>query len=212
MKCIIISGGNAPSRCLLQSEMEEASIIICADSGADCLLKYNITPHYIVGDLDSIKQETLTFFEKDNNVIFEKYLPEKDYTDTDIALDKAISLECDKVVFLGCTGTRLDHFLGNLGMLKKCLLQNIKSSIKDDNNTILITNDNIIIKGEKGSYFSLQPYCSVVNCLSIEGSKYELYNYNLFLGDSLTISNEFKDNNVKISFSSGILLVMICKD
>lgn len=212
MKGIIISGGNAPSLKLIKSEITEQSLIICADSGADCLYNYKIIPTYIIGDLDSIKQETLIFFENDNNVVFEKYLPEKDYTDTYLALDKAISLGCDEIVFLGCTGTRLDHFLGNLGMLKKCLLQNIKASIKDNNNIILMTNNNITISGQQGSYFSLQPYCSVVNCLSIEGCKYELSNYNLFLGDSLTISNEFKESTVKISFSSGILLVMICKD
>lgn len=214
MKAVIISGGRAPSFKLIKKQIskDKDTVIICADSGADCLYRYGLTPHYIIGDLDSINKECLNFFKKEKQVEFDIYPSHKDFTDTYLALKKAAELKCDEVTFLGCTGTRMDHFLGNLGLLKKCLDNNIKASIQDDNNKIIITDKNMIIEGEENSCFSLQAFWGEVSALSIKGCRYELHNYDLFPGDSLTVSNEFADSKVYISFSSGILLVMFCND
>lgn len=212
MKAVIISGGKAPSLNLIKKQISKDTVIICADSGADCLYEYDITPHYIIGDLDSINKKCLEFFKSKKQVKFDVYPSHKDFTDTYLALKKAMELRCSEITFLGCTGTRMDHFLGNLGLLKNCLDNNIKSSMLDDNNKIFITDSNMTIDGKKGSYFSLQAFWGEVSSLSIKGCKYELHNYNLFPGDSLTVSNEFEDSRVYVSFSSGILLVMLCND
>lgn len=89
---------------------------------------------------------------------------------------------------------------------------NIKASIMDDNNKIIMTDKDMVIEGEKNSCFSLQAFGGEVHALSIRGCKYQLHNYDLFPEDSLTVSNEFIDSKVDISFSSGILLVMFCSD
>jgi len=59
MKVIIISGGNPPSRELLQKEITDNAFLIGADSGANCLYKYNILPDLLVGDFDSIDEKAL---------------------------------------------------------------------------------------------------------------------------------------------------------
>ncbi|WMJ82091.1 thiamine diphosphokinase [Clostridium sp. MB40-C1] len=211
MKVVIISGGDPPSYSLISKELKEASYLICADSGANCLREYNISPDILMGDFDSIDEEVLNYFTNKGCEII-KYNPEKDYTDTEIAVNKAIELGCDEIVFLGCTGTRVDHVLGNLGMLLKCLRKNITSYIKDNNNIITITDKPIALYGEEGKTFSLAAYYNNVHNLTIIGAKYPLNKFYLEVGSPITISNEFLDEEVKISFDKGILLVIYSKD
>lgn len=212
MKIVIVSGGNAPSYDLINNELKDSSILICADSGGDCLYKYNIVPSYLMGDFDSISKEALNFFSKYEKCSIEKYPVDKDFTDTELVFNKALELGSSEIVFLGCTGTRIDHLMGNIGMLLKCLNLNVKAYIKDDNNCIEITNKPIKIRGQKGEIFSLQAYCDIVKGLTIKGAKYELVDYNLPLGDARTISNEFIDSDVQINFHKGTLLIFHSKD
>ncbi|MFL0246993.1 thiamine diphosphokinase [Candidatus Clostridium stratigraminis] len=211
MKCIIIAGGTPPSLELLKEEIDGSAFIICADSGADCLLRYNITPQYLIGDFDSINRDAFNYLSSSNCNI-ERYPVAKDCTDSELALLKAKELGVDKIVFLGCTGSRLDHTLGNFGLLLKCLNSNIKGYIRDANNYIELLNSPIIISGKPKEKFSLLAYNSTIKNLTIYGAGYPLNNYELSIGDSLTVSNEFKDSEITITFSGGYLLLFRSKD
>ncbi|MBL4934944.1 thiamine diphosphokinase [Clostridium sp. YIM B02515] len=207
MKVIIVAGGTPPSKTLIDKQISHDSIVIAVDRGADCLLKYKITPDYLIGDFDSISTETLNYFyTKSCNI--ERYNSEKDESDTELAILKAKELNADEIVFLGCTGSRLDHTLVNINLLYKCLKYKIKSSIIDSNNLLCLTDTSVEISGDKGQYFSVLPYYSDVKGLTIRGAKYCLNNYNLNIGSSLTLSNQFKETTVDISFASGILLIL----
>lgn len=212
MKILIVSGGAPPSYELIKEELKDSSFLICADSGGECLYKYNIIPNFLMGDFDSISLEALEFFRAQEKCTIDTYPKDKDFTDTELVLNKAAQLGASEIVFLGCTGTRMDHFMGNVGMLLKCLKLNIKAYIKDNNNIIEITDKPISIKKEKGTTFSLQAYCDKVKDLNIRGAKFELENYDLTLGDPRTVSNEFLNNDVHIDFKSGILLIFYSKD
>lgn len=211
MKAIIVSGGLPPSKELIEEELKGEAVVICADRGANCLYKYNIHPDYLLGDFDSIDITVLDYFEKQNCTIL-RYSKDKDYTDTQLALFKAKEIKAAEIVFLGCTGTRVDHTLGNLGLLLDCMKSGIPSYIKDDNNVISITDKSIELYGDKNDYFSLVAYNSPVIGLTISGAKFNLNDYLLNIGDPLTLSNEFLDTQVKIRFKAGILLIIKSKD
>lgn len=211
MKVIIISGGNPPSKELLTSEITEGAFLIAADSGANCLYDYNIEPDLLLGDFDSIDIEVLDYFKKCNCTI-DIYPTEKDFTDTEIAVKKALFMKPNEIVFLGCTGSRVDHLLGNIGMLKICLENGVNAFIKDENNSIRLTNASTSLKGTVGQIFSVQSYGNEIIGLTIEGAKYPLNNYNLQIGESITISNEFARSEVKLKFKSGILLIILPLD
>lgn len=211
MKAIIVCGGNAPSEKLIREEFKDENIIISADSGANCLYEYKIVPNYLIGDFDSIDRNVLEFF-KQKGAKIEKFPPEKDFTDSSIALDKAIELGAKEVVLLGCTGSRIDHVLGNIGLLLRALNLGLKACIKDDNNIIILINSSIQISRQNKKYLSLVPYNELVKGLSIKGVKYELDRYDLSLGSSLGISNEFKDDIAEISFEKGLLIVISSND
>ncbi|MBU3180408.1 thiamine diphosphokinase [Clostridium psychrophilum] len=211
MKAIIVSGGNPPSKELLKSEITKNTFLIGADSGANCLYEYNINPNLLVGDFDSIDEKVLGYF-KTNNCSIDVYPKEKDYTDTEIAVRKAISMQPNEIVLLGCTGSRIDHLLGNIGMLKICLENGINALIKDGNNNIRLTNSSTSLKGKMGDIFSLQSYGDEIIGLTIEGAKYPLDNCNLKIGQSISISNEFKGPRVELKFKSGTLMIILSSD
>ena len=203
MKVLIIAGGEKPSSELLKSEIKECDLLIAADRGAEAYLENGFTPDYALGDFDSIGEEYKEV---------EKFNPEKDNTDTEIAFFKAVELGATEIVFLGVTGTRLDHVMANLGLLREALERGIEAYIIDNNNKIYLKNKGTTLKKEFGDYISFQAFGSPVNNFSIKGSKYELYNHKLLIGDSLCVSNEFIDEYIDISFEKGEVLVIYSRD
>ncbi|WP_032121782.1 thiamine diphosphokinase [Clostridium amazonitimonense] len=211
MKTVIVSGGKAPSFDLISKETKDCDFIIGADKGAEVLYKYGIKPNILLGDFDSIDKDVLMYF-KNNLEFIDVYPVEKDFTDTELALLKAIEKQSEKIVFLGCTGSRLDHVLANIGLLRRCLKEGIEAYIKDDNNCIFLTDKSCKLEGEKGEIISFQAFGEVVKGFNIYNAKYELRNYNLSLGDPVTVSNEFLHNDISISFERGIVIVIYSKD
>ena len=211
MKAVIISGGKAPSDVLLKSEIEHSDIIICADSGADCLYFNKIIPNYLIGDFDSINPKVFEYFKNSSCKII-KYPSKKDFTDTFLAVEKAIQLKVTDIILLGCTGSRIDHFMGNINILSYCLNKNIEAVLKDDNNNVFLKKHSFILRNNGYKYFSLLAFNGTVSGLTLSDVKYQLDNYNLTIGDSLTISNEFISEYANIKFNNGILAVILSKD
>lgn len=212
MKIVIVSGGKAPSLKLIKEELKDSSFLICADSGANSLYKYDIVPDYLMGDFDSIDEEAFKYFNNCKKCSIERFPSQKDFPDTELVVEKALEFKPDEIVLLGCTGTRVDHMMGSLGMLLKCLKLGVKCYIKDEFNTIQLTDKSIKLRGNRGDTFSLHAYCNRVENLSIVGAKYKLNNYLLNIGDGRCISNEFLNDEVDITFTSGCLLVFYSRD
>ncbi|CDM69071.1 thiamine diphosphokinase [Clostridium bornimense] len=210
MRGIVILGGDAPSLKLLKKYITDDTIIIAADSGGDCLYRYNILPTYLVGDLDSISQEALEFFMEGINI--NVYPREKDETDGHIAVELALKSNCSEIYIFGAIGERMDHVLANIGLLKIILEFGVKGYIVDENNLIFLMKESGEIEYKKDKRLSFTAFGDTVKGLSIIGAKYPLESYDLKFGDSRTVSNEFLDKNVTVKFSSGTLLVMITFD
>lgn len=212
MRAIIVTGGNPPSEKLLKSYIKENDIIIGVDSGCNILYKLNIIPNLILGDFDSINKEVLKYF-LENRVNVEKYNSEKDYTDTDLGYRKAKEIfKANEILMFGATGSRLDHTLGNIGILLRALKDKVKMQIIDDNNRMYIVNKSSIIKKEDGKVISFHALSEVVKNFTIRSGKYDLTSYDMTLLEPRAICNEFLDDDINITFDSGIILVMYTRD
>ena len=211
MKVLIISDGKEPSKSLLFRELKDADMIIGADKGCEVLYKYGITPDYILGDFDSANEDIINSIEE-KALKKIKFKREKDYTDTEISYNLAMEKGADEIILLGATGTRYDHSLSNFGLMLRGLKKAIKVKIIDDNNYIFLTDKPITLKGNKGDTISFQAYCDEVKNFNISGAKYNLTNFNLKLGDSITTSNEFLEEEIKITFDSGIVMILYTND
>lgn len=214
MSTLIISGGNITKELVKkQLEANKYENIIAADGGLLILDNLNILPNYIVGDFDSLKSDVLKKYENNELVSIRKYNPEKDYTDTHIALKLALEISKKQITILGATGTRIDHMISNIHILKESLNKNITCKIVDLNNEIQLINKNTQIKqDERYKYISLIPLTTTVEGLTLKGFKYSLENENMQIGESIGVSNELEKKHGRIELKKGILILIKSKD
>jgi Thiamine pyrophosphokinase len=96
----IISGGTPPSEKLLRDYLNQVDFVIAADKGCECLYNYNIIPDLLIGDFDSANIDVLNKAKLKIKEVLE-FPPEKDYTDTEIALMEAAKRGLKKYIYLG---------------------------------------------------------------------------------------------------------------
>ena len=201
MKALIVGSGNFSENAL--KLIDDKTYIICADGGYDHAMEHGIVPDILLGDLDSLKGKT------DVKTII--YPTEKNETDSELALLYAISKGYKDIVMTGVTGTRLDHTLGNIFLLKKAADMGAKAVIADDNNEIYYVRDGIRMNGEKGEFFSVVPISQNI-LVSISGAKYPLSKERIEFGTSRGISNEFLGKECEVTVHEGSALIIKSKD
>lgn len=199
-------------------EQERFHVIIAVDRGMVAAKELNLPVNYLVGDFDSVSSDVLDLYkreaEQNRNIIIKEYNPQKDATDTQIGIELGVSLDPTELVIIGATGTRVDHMLCNIQLLKIPLIHNVDAVILDEKNKVYLIHDNIVLYKNKvhGSYLSLLPYTDQETVVTLSGFKYPLEKGHLFLGDSLGISNEIVDEVATIRVHSGIVLVVESND
>lgn len=209
MKILMVAAGVKPSKKLFEKYISYCDKTIAIDKGTEIFIENKITPDYVVGDFDSLDKK---YLDKIKTFNFAKFPEVKDYTDSDIALRQAMELEATEIIMLGMTGKRLDHFFGNIGLLKTALKKKIIAYIIDDFNIIFLKRESFTINGEYGNNVSFYALDGVVKNLTIKNAKYELEDYDLDPFESLCNSNEFLDKEIKVSFTEGNLLVIYSKE
>ncbi len=185
-----------------------SDITIGVDNGAYRLMKADFKLDIAIGDFDSITSEQLTEIrEVCKNV--KKYNPVKNKSDTELALDFALSLNPNVVNIFGVTGKRIDHFLSVLYLFHKVLHKVIKLNIIDEYNKIYVLKPGTHkVKKTHFHYISFFSFDECVTGFTIEGFKYPLKNHTIKNDDSLCVSNEIVSDFGIITFSSGILLIV----
>ena len=206
MDTLIISGGNIGIDLALGLlKIKRFDHIIGVDGGLKFCYDHKIVPTRIVGDFDTLSPEILTWYKKNTQIEIREYNPVKDATDTQIAVELALSLGSDHVTILGGTGTRLDHVLGNIQSLYLAL----------DNRIRLIKGEYRIKKAEQyGKYVSLIPFTTDVNGVTLEGLKYPVQDQHFTVQGSggFGVSNEIAADEARISLKQGIFIMIESKD
>ncbi|MEE0883661.1 MAG: thiamine diphosphokinase [Faecalimonas sp.] len=214
-KAVIISGGTIDDKFVLQMLNEiQPAYVIGVDRGLEFLHRNHVMPTHIVGDFDSVRTEVVEFYQKETQVLIRKFKPEKDASDTEIALHLAIELGVEKVWIFGGTGSRLDHVMANIQILKIAHDLGIKAYLQDASNRISLAEKEVMLRQEEnfGDYFSIFPFGGVVEDISIEGAKYPLSHYRLCPNSSMCVSNEMQEKEVKITFPTGMIILMETRD
>ncbi|TDL72587.1 thiamine diphosphokinase [Neobacillus sp. YX16] len=211
----ILAGGPTELLPNLKEYLGENEVWVGVDRGVYSLINMNITPKIAFGDFDSVTNEEYKVIEKHVKAM-KRYKPEKNETDMELALNWAIKQKPDLIRIFGASGGRLDHFLANVQLLVKPLLEDNHVEI------FLIDNQNILSLKGPGSYkmrkradkkyVSFVPLTLNVKGLTLEGFKYPLKDRHITIGSTLCISNELISDNGTFSFSEGILLVIRSND
>ena len=214
-RTVIVSGGILEKEFVLPIlQSEETEFIIGVDKGLQFLYENEIKPDYIVGDFDSVPREIVEYYRTEENVPIREFNPVKDASDTEIALRLCLGLRRKEIYILGGTGNRLDHLWANIQCLNIALAAGSEAMILDSHNRIRILEHGITLTRAEafGKYFSVFPLELPVEDFSISGAKYPLQNHLLSAGDSLCVSNEFAEDEVKISFVCGKVILMETRD
>ena len=209
MKAIIIASGKAVNKDIFNELYFDNDFIICADGGLNYLDNLNIIPNLIVGDFDSVDESLLVKYQNIKTIRFSK---DKDYTDTELAIEEAIKSGYREIIIFGATGTRLDHTMANMMLIEKYLKENVEIKIIDNNNIVQILDKNIIINKKTGYYLSIVPITECIEGITLNGLKYPLDNVNVQRGSTLCISNEIVDDKAIIQLSKGIGLLFLSRD
>jgi thiamine pyrophosphokinase len=200
-RALIIANGEPPKKQRLQSLVREANIVICADGGANIALKSGIVPNAIVGDLDSIHAEAL--------VKFHKVPTHEDRDDETTDLEKAIlwtiKAKIDHITVVGATGKRMDHSVGNLGVLAKYFPDAVIRFV-DDAGEISYVGRETTFEAKKGQVVSLIPLSRCEGIIT-QGLRYVLEGEALELGVREGTSNVVENSPVNIKVKKGHLLL-----
>lgn len=197
-------------------ENESIDCVISVDAGLEYTKSLGLVPHAIVGDFDTITPSILEEYKAVPEILWDVHKPEKDETDTELAINTALKLGCNRIFILGATGGRLDHEWSNLHLLKRCLDLKAEACLLDSQNKVYL-----LSKGKTlfhihnfGKYVSFLPLTEKVHGITLTGFKYPLYEKNISIGAEagLCISNEIVEETASIEFQDGILICVESRD
>lgn len=216
---LIVAGGRIDAGQLhiqVQQNRTEGGLLIAADRGLEALIQQKIRPDVAVGDFDSVSEETLAAYMADAGIRFERHRPEKNESDTELAFSIAREAGAERIVILGATGTRLDHMLANVHLLKEAFDLGLECFLLDRHNRVRLVSGRTVFRREESPYpyISFVPLTMEVTHMRLTGFKYPLSDHHMVLGVECghCISNELAAEEAVLEFASGLLLAIESKD
>lgn len=203
-KCIVLGNGKAPQKSVIQFlKKKNYSTLICADGGANHAKKLGLTPDYIIGDLDSVKQQTINFYKSKSKII---RLKRQNDTDVEKCLKFAINNGFEEAILLGVTGDRLDHTFCNLGIVIK-FFKKIKLKLIAEDSLLIPYRGQVELQTIPGETISLYGFDKKTKVTS-NGLKYPVLNDPLPFGEKESTSNVALSDRVSLKIRGGIIFVI----
>lgn len=188
----------------LQITPSDYDCTICADAGYAKARELGINADMLIGDYDSMECP---------NADVIKLPMEKDMTDSEAAIDLAVSCGYTHITVLGGLGGRLDHTMGNLGMLAKyCGRLNHLAFTDGVNYVFMMPPGKITIPQNDYHYLGVISYDSLAKGITLRGVKYPLTDFTLTSETTIGVSNEITSPAAEISFREGRLLIILSRD
>jgi thiamine pyrophosphokinase len=205
---VVITGSDSIAPAVAQRIPAEATVI-AADGALDHALAAGLLPAGLVGDMDSISAAGLDWAGR--HAIVERHDPDKDHTDTELALMMAVDRKPAHLILVGA-GDRLDHVLAAIGALGQPHLTAIP--LIDawwDEQWIRIlhgpgTTTLEIAEGSTLSLLALHGPCSGV---TITGVRWPLERADLAPLVGVGVSNVAVDEQVTVRVSTGVLTIVM---
>ena len=207
MKAFIYSGGRFDPENITEHPKGD-DLIIAADGGYKTALALGARPDILLGDLDSLDCKDIP-----DNLEKLQVPAEKDFTDTQLAVDTALKKGASEIVIIGGLDGRLDHTLSNLAILEDLNKKRVHAHIANGYNRVHYINSTSTLIPRSGyRYLSLLCLSEKAKGVSVEGCKYPLNNARLTRDFQFAVSNEIVGNCALVSVRKGGLYVIESKD
>ncbi|MDL1968775.1 MAG: thiamine diphosphokinase [Deltaproteobacteria bacterium] len=189
-------------------------LIIAADGGITHCRALGIKLSIVIGDLDSLDPDYLKSLQTSGTEII-SYPINKDQTDLELALRKALDLGSDEIILLGALGARWDMTIANLLLSASPEFSKVTIRLIDGHQEIILLRGKgeLTFKGKKGDILSIVPLGQDAYGVTLRGLEYPLKNDVLRFGATRGISNVLIDDAATIYLRKGLLLcIHISKD
>ena len=220
MDALILADGDAPDR----AELDRAwpgwdtgiGLVVAADGGARHANRLGIGIDAWVGDGDSIGAAELAELES-AGVPIERSSPNKDESDTELAVRAAVHRGAEGVVIVGgLGGERIDHALANVGLLAMDELRGRSAVMLDASSRISLVRAPAadgspvlrMLPGRIGDVVSLLPLGDGVVGVTTDGLRFPLADEPLPAGPARGLSNVRTAMDASVSVRRGLLLIV----
>ena len=206
-RILIFANGNLPDVNKTRAILREDDYIICADGGSRLALLLGLKPALVIGDLDSTDNFSLQKIQA-MGVQIETFPTDKNETDLELAIQRAVELKPQEIVIVAGLGGRLDQTLANIALLSDDRLSTLNLRLDDGVEEIYFCRDQVEVHGRSGDVVSLIPWGMPVHHIQTQGLQWPLEDETLLPEKSRGISNRMTSNEASIQIGSGLLLVV----
>ena len=181
-------------------------------AGLERCLELEKAPDLVVGDFDSVSAAALETA-RERGWPIETHPVEKDATDGEIALRRALTRGASSVSVLGALDgeDRLDHGVANLLLLANPETEGVNVRLVDEYReaSLLRARELVEFRGVRGDVVSLLPLTEPAHGVTTWGLKYELLGVPLHMGSTRGLSNELVWPHAQVQLADGLLLVVL---
>jgi thiamine pyrophosphokinase len=220
VQVIVLADGQVGSRAALDAAwpgwLEPGASVVAADGGARHAAPLGLAIDRWVGDGDSLGEAGIADLEA-AGVPVERARPEKDESDTELAVFAARAMGATQLTILGALGgPRVDHALANLGLLSLPGLDGLGMTLVaadarvralrgpgPDGGTVRLD-----LVGRVGDIVSLLPIGDDAVGLTTHGLVYPLRDEPLLAGRTRGLSNIRERSDASVQLRRGQLLVI----
>lgn len=204
MRAFIFLGGGESTHRFYSRHIEKTKkpgdVVICADGGYRVASSLDIRPDLVIGDLDSVSEQDIQ-----RGIEIIRYPQEKDFSDFELALDRAIDSKAGHIFVYGGLGGRPDHQIVNIVLLAH---SPVPMTFVEEHTLLFNVLKDWKIMGKKGctcTLLTLWPACRVVD---MHGFRYNLKNEDL-IPSSRGLSNVIEEDEAYITVSQGSLIAIV---
>lgn len=220
MQVIVLADGAVGSRAELDAAwpgwLDREALVVAADGGARHAASLGLEIARWVGDGDSLGEAGIAALAA-AGVPLERARPDKDESDTELAVTAALAMGATRLSILGgLGGARLDHALANLGLLAMPELAglDVRLLATDVRVRLLAAPDaeggpvTATLAGRAGDLVSLLPTGVDAIGVTTKGLVYPLRDEPLLVGRTRGLSNVRATDEATVVLREGQLLVV----
>lgn len=205
---LIFTGGSPPTTDVVAT-VPTPQLVIAADSGWTHARTHGFTPHYLVGDFDSITPHEL---DEATTLGIEivQHPADKDFTDTELALSLARSMHYERIHVLSGGGDRFDHLMAMMHSLVAHTEEaTITAHVGASHIYFVTPKQRFSLECEPNTTVSLIPLGGSARGVRTNGLRWNLQRDTLASYSSRGVSNYTCDTSFSVSVRTGVLALII---